>query len=201
MFACNVDGVEMWAEGENDGRQVHLGFDSLRVAIVGEREAAILTERLRWLNAAGRALLDETWILTVFTADGRSGQALPWESYLSPAPGRSSITLSGRPYHGLGMRFVREMDAGGRFFSARGSGVDGTNGHRAEWCAYAAEAAPGRPVTVAILDPATRRSDSADPAIRHSTHTGRHRQIWGVDLMAKRPPCSASQDTTSPENL
>ncbi len=164
MFACNVEGVDFWGEFEKGGREAHVTFEPLAVETVGtlegaKREAAVLREKLRWVDADGRALLEEERTLKVLapaTATGSAGspvQVVAWESRLSPPAGGKTVTLSGSPYHGLGLRFIQSMDRGGAFLSSSGAtGVDGTNGKDAAWCAYSAETGPGSPVTVAIFD-------------------------------------------------
>jgi hypothetical protein len=162
MFACVADGVNFWEEGEKGGREAHLAFAALRVETRRGAEAAVLVEKLRWEDASGLPILDEERSLTVFEPARPEAQLLLWESRLSPAAGRPSVTLSASPYHGLGLRFARSMDRGGRFFSSGGGeGVSGTNEKEASWCAYSAEAAPGWPVTLALLDgPANPRHPS-----------------------------------------
>ena len=77
---------------------------------------------------------------------------LAWRCRLGAPPGKQSVTLSGSPYFGLGMRFVVSMDAGGQFQNADGkTGVEGTNAVQSAWCAYSA-VADGKPVTVAMFD-------------------------------------------------
>jgi hypothetical protein len=167
MFACNVDGVDFWGEFEKGGREAHVSFEPLAVEQVGEagaaanvrREVAVIREKLRWTDAEGHALLEEERTLKVLApaaATGSAGsavQVVAWESRLSPPAGGRAVTLSGSPYHGLGLRFIQSMDRGGTFFSSTGAtGVDGTNGKDAAWCAYSAETGPGSPVTVVIFD-------------------------------------------------
>lgn len=162
MLATNVNGVELWGEFKDSGRELHLSFDPLRLATFDNTEAVVLTERLRWVDAEGGALVEERRTLTVLAPRSSSEQLLLWESYLSPAPGLERATLMGRDYHGLGLRLLRSMDSGGTFLSPAGAGVEGTNGKKAPWCAYSAEAAPDLPATAAIFDaPGHSRSPTA----------------------------------------
>ena len=77
------------------------------------------------------------------------------ESKLSPAEGLDAVKLGGHHYYGLGMRFLKSMDGGGRFFNASKQPGNVVNGSErlvaARWCAYTARA-DGKPVTVAIFD-------------------------------------------------
>ena len=65
-----------------------------------------------------------------------------------------SLTIDGRHYFGLGMRFVRSMD-GGKFFNADGREGKVYRGEerlvRSRWCAYTVKA-DGKDVTVAMFD-------------------------------------------------
>jgi hypothetical protein len=65
------------------------------------------------------------------------------------------VTLGGSHYFGLGMRFVEDMDQGGRFFSAGGGEGQPVRGEerlvRTRWCAYTAKVL-GRSVTASMFD-------------------------------------------------
>ena len=76
---------------------------------------------------------------------------LTWQSEFEVPQGKDFATLTGSPYFGLGMRFIKSMDTDGRFYNADGKiAVEGTNGKQAIWCAYTAKA-DGKPVTVAMF--------------------------------------------------
>ena len=80
---------------------------------------------------------------------------LTWESRLTCPMSKESIVLSGSHYHGLGMRFVRSMDASGEFRNPDNKPGIVFRGEerlvRSRWCAYTAQA-DGKTVTVAMFD-------------------------------------------------
>lgn len=156
MLACKAGDVDFWGEGPGTGRQVPLALEPLRVEARDGGESASIVQRLRWDDATGRALLDETRRIAVAPGDGKS-VLVRWESVLTPAAGAGAVTLSGAPYHGFGARFAATLGPGRFLASTGGTGVSGTNGKRAEWCAYTG-GPPGAVVTVALIDsPANRR--------------------------------------------
>lgn len=163
MFACGVDGVNYWEERAEAGRQVHAAWSRLEVLPIpgsAERpgaapEAALLEETLHWQRPNGARPLAERRTIVVFAPTPAAPRLLTWQTALTAAADGPGVTLAGSNYYGLGMRFVAELDRPGRFFAAAGkTGVDGTNGARAPWCAYAAALAPDRPVTLAMFDAA-----------------------------------------------
>ncbi|MBI4606837.1 MAG: PmoA family protein [Planctomycetes bacterium] len=150
MLACKAGDVDFWGEAEGSGREAHV---SLEATVEKDGTSAVIRGKLRWSDARERALLDEERTVRVLAPPDPKALVVLWESRLAPAEGAGPVTLAGSPYHGLGARFVRAMDRGGAFLASGGlTGVEGTNGKDAAWCAYAAEVAPGEPVTVAILD-------------------------------------------------
>jgi hypothetical protein len=86
---------------------------------------------------------------------------LSWDSRLSPAEGQRPVLLKGQRYFGLGIRFIKAMDKGGKFLFAGDRSADPTDSNEnlvhASWCAYLAKV-NDKPVTVAVFsDPANRR--------------------------------------------
>jgi hypothetical protein len=116
-------------------------------------EVAVLRERLRRQTTDGKILLEEHRVLTVPSGQPGDPRVITWESTLAAPPDGDPVTITGAPYHGLGIRFIQTMDVGGHFQNSTGSvAASGTNEARAAWCAYTAEPAPGKPVTVAVFD-------------------------------------------------
>jgi hypothetical protein len=151
MFAVAVDGVDFWAEGDKFGLQKHREGQEPRVIERDGQSWVVGTQKLDWVAPAGdKLLLQETRTMVV----GRLAKAtlVGGQFVLQTPPGKDSVTLSGSPYFGLGMRFVQSMDKGGTFLNADGkTGVKETNDARSAWCAYLASA-DGKPVTVAMFD-------------------------------------------------
>ncbi len=155
MFAVAVNGVNFWEETPGCGRQVH---DSWLARTVegpagGQPVQAILAQKLRWQSPRGETVLEEVRRLVLEPGVGRDPRVMPWSSSLTAPKAGPGALLTGANYNGLGARFPAGMDKGGRFLDAAGhEGVADTLGRRSSWASYAAEAAPGRPVTLVLLD-------------------------------------------------
>ena len=152
MYAVNVDGLEFWGEPSGAGRQVPRYLQILAPTAVGGLHRTGLLQTLNWTSAQGRTVLQEKRTIEVWRSADLDASLISWQSELRAPPDKPSVELTGRNYFGLGMRFLRSMDTGGRFFNAdRGQDVAGTNDVSSHWCAYAAQAG-GQPVTVAMFD-------------------------------------------------
>jgi hypothetical protein len=161
MFAVAVEGVNFWEEQQQPGRQRHLSFANyVKAGDANNPESAArlpdgqgFDEQLEWVNPrTDEILAKELRTIKVCQMKDQNSTVLNWAAKLSPPVGKDSITLTGSPYFGLGMRFLESMDTGGRFINAQGqTGVENTNDKRAKWCAYVAKA-DGKVVTVAMFD-------------------------------------------------
>ncbi len=80
---------------------------------------------------------------------------LTWESVLASPSSNEAPVLSGSHYHGLGLRFIRSMDATGEFRNPDNDPGVVFRGEerlaRSRWCAYTAQA-DRKIVTVAMFD-------------------------------------------------
>ena len=161
MFAIGVDDVDFWAEDSRSGHQREVGkFHSGTKAHSRDGQnvrMAWVTQQVEWRNSElSEVLLVENrqvmWA-EIGPREGRPAVRLVlWKSELSLPPEKETARLWGRPYFGLGMRFIEAMDRTGQFFNAAGAeGVKETNGSRAPWCAYRVHVGD-RPVTVAMMD-------------------------------------------------
>ncbi|MCL5281297.1 MAG: PmoA family protein [Planctomycetes bacterium] len=165
MFACAVNNVDFWGEAPGPvdghferlpGKQQHLRFDDVAViGPVGHRWGRY-GESLRWVSQPNsEPLLAEQRTITAGRIGDPAVTFLTWESRLSVPQGKDSIVLSGSHYHGLGLRFIRSMDATGEFRNpdnAPGAIFRGEERlTRSTWCAYTAQA-NGKTVTVAMFD-------------------------------------------------
>ena len=152
MFAWGVNGLTFWTETKDSGLQTHQQWKDLRIEPHGGIERAVLDEHLLWQTPGGKLLLEEQRKLTIPAAAKHQPRLLIWQAGFSVGKEAAARTIAGSKYYGLGMRFVRAMDKGGQHFNAAGgAGVAGTNGRRAAWSAYTAEAGPGRKVTVVMF--------------------------------------------------
>jgi hypothetical protein len=159
MFAVAVDGVDFWAEypHANPGRQVQSSLETISGRVEESIDVAGVTGTIRWLAPDDTRLLDEERMVRTYSSssDCLDASLVTWRSQLRPAPGRTTVTLSGSHYFGLGLRFVESMDKGGRFIYEQGEAGTVVRGQehltRTKWVAYAS-ASDGRPVTVAVFD-------------------------------------------------
>lgn len=164
MFAVKVNGVNFWEERPASGRQAHRDLIDVRTDVKTDVEndkrhdtrEASFTELIDWMNPdSQRSLLKELRTIEVRQATDLGATLLTWQSKFELPAGKKSAMLTGAHYHGLGMRFVKSMDTGGRFTNAAGKpGTifrDEERLVRATWCAYTANA-NGKTVTVAMFD-------------------------------------------------
>ncbi|MBI4604888.1 MAG: PmoA family protein, partial [Planctomycetes bacterium] len=136
-------------------RSLHAGFAPPRLADGGGTEAAAISERLRWLDASGRAVLDEQRTVTVLAPEA-AGVTVLWESYLSPVLGAGPAALAA-----AGLRVSLDPSLAGGTFLAAGEAAPRPElrGVRAGWCAWRAAgstgpAGPAGPLAVALHGPA-----------------------------------------------
>jgi len=165
MFAITVDGVNFWEQQQNCGRQVHRGFDDVNTGAFNALPRAAFTEHIDWLAPDSTLLLKETRTLEIHRLKNTRATFLTWRSQFEVPPGKASAVLTGKHYHGLGMRFLKSMDAQGPFFNADGTTGEVVRGDerlaKSRWCAYTAQA-DNTPVTVAMFDdPNNLRSPAA----------------------------------------
>lgn len=153
MFAMAADGINFWEEAQKSGLQAHAAINDLRVGVGGDIHYAGFVENLDWVDPnAKRVILFESRRLELIRGKDQRASLLTWESAITAPPDRKTVALSGSDYFGLGMRFVKSMDTGGRFVNAEGkTGVKDTHAARSRWCAYSA-AVEGKPVTIAVFD-------------------------------------------------
>lgn len=153
MFAVGVDGVDYWAEGAGCGIQIPEGGFECVSEKSENRIRYRLSHGLRWQGPNGNDQLQEKRTIELIR-DPRAPKAtlVVWTIKLAVPANREKVELWGRPYFGLGLRFVETMDRNGKLFNSLGdTGVQGTNNRRAQWCAYTAKAGD-QTVTVAVMD-------------------------------------------------
>lgn len=159
MFACDVNGVDFWGETAGQvplGKQGHERFRD--VGVVGPQGCrwACFAETVHWGSSRGNesSLLEQRTI-TAGRIEKPAATFLTWNCELAAAGGKKSVLLSGSHYHGLGMRFIRSMDADGEFRNPDNDPGVVFRGEerllRSRWCAYTAKA-DGKLVTVAMFD-------------------------------------------------
>ena len=165
MFACAVNNVDFWGEapGPADGhfervpgKQQHLRFVDVPVPLRVDECCPEFAESIRWVSQPkNEPLLLERRLIATDKLRKKEAALLTWESKLSVPEEKDSVVLSGSHYHGLGLRFIRSMDATGEFRNADNDPGVIFRGEerlsRSKWCAYTAQA-NGKTVTVAMFD-------------------------------------------------
>jgi len=162
MYAIKVNGLNFWEETPGCGveKPVQTAPPEFGSSPQGLPQA-VLRQTLHWVGPAEAllpdttkaALLIERRTLTLTVNEAQQEVALQWKSEFEVGPQTNQVTLTGANYHGLGMRFLKEMDplaehlnAGGKP-DLSGSKQDATP-HR--WGSVSFDR-PGRPVTVVLF--------------------------------------------------
>ena len=141
MLALGVNGTDFWHEwNETNGKQITTSFHA---------GADFIETEIDW-NVPGKNVLKE--VRKINAMRGNNATLLDWHSTFEAV---EDAVLAGNHYFGLGMRFVQEMDTGGRFFNSTGADGEIFNGDErlttCRWVAYTANV-EGQPVTVAMFD-------------------------------------------------
>ncbi len=175
MYAIRVNGINFWEETSGNGveKTVQAPEPILGAAERDGRKIpqAKITQVLNWLapqdaflpNNAPVALLVEHRTLTL-TADAQVQEiALEWKSQFEVGPKTNTVVLSGANYHGLGVRFLQELDRLA-VHSMAGTRPDLSNNRQevspAPWAAVSFDA-PGHPATIALAGhPSNSRGDA-----------------------------------------
>ena len=159
MYALKVGDTNFWEElVPNAGKQMTNDVQYIAVANSPTGRPTVKSE-INWRSNT-QSLLLETREISVTDRNTVSERPdavlLDWQSTLR-APEETVLGGAGSGhYYGLGMRFVQEMDKGGRFFNSTGTN-DGeiVRGDerltRCRWMGYTAKV-DGEPVTVAVFD-------------------------------------------------
>ena len=161
MYGIKVNGVNFWEETPGCGTQKPIAT----IPWVESRNAAgdpqfTLQQIINWLapedvalqDTAPRALLVEhrTLILTINAA--RQEVALRWKAAFEVGSKTNQVTLTGANYHGLGMRFLPELDPLAKHLNA--GGAPDLNGRqdvsRHSWGSVSFDQ-PLHPTTLALL--------------------------------------------------
>jgi Methane oxygenase PmoA len=175
MYGIKVNGLNFWEETSGCGVEKVIetgkpaaGFGELNGQFVPQ---AKFSQVLHWVapqdaflpDSAPVALLIErrTLVLTVNPAQGEV--ALEWRSQFEVGARTNTVVLTGANYHGLGMRFLQELDPLA-VHSMAGTRPDLGNNRQevssAPWAAVSFDA-PGHPATIALAGhPANARGDA-----------------------------------------
>ncbi len=172
MYGIKVNGVNFWEETAGCGVQkvVESHTPEILQDAAGLPQAR-LTQVLYWLapadaflpNTNAPALLIERRTITLTVDPEKRETALHWKSDFEVGPRTNVVTLTGANYHGLGMRFLEELDALAVHLTPEGNpdlanSRQDTSAHRWEAVTFNH---PGKPATIALFGaPGNARGDA-----------------------------------------
>jgi hypothetical protein len=122
MYGIRVNGINFWEETSGNGVEKpvqtappEFGFEQNSS---GKLPQATISQVLDWVapedaflpTNAPVALLVERRILVLTVDEPHAEVALEWRSQFEVGPRTNTITLTGANYHGLGIRFLQELD-------------------------------------------------------------------------------------------
>lgn len=166
MYGIKVNGVNFWEETSGSGVQKVVESSAPEIfATPRGLPAARWAQLIYWLapqdaflpNSNAPALLIERRTLTLVIDKARQETALHWKSRFEVGSKTNEVILTGANYHGLGLRFLKELDPVATHITPEGK-PDLANG-RQDVSSHAWEAvtfdAPGQPATIAIFGAAS----------------------------------------------
>ncbi|HTL57832.1 MAG TPA: DUF6807 family protein [Candidatus Limnocylindrales bacterium] len=175
MYGIKVNGINFWEETSGNGVQKPVESPEPVVGFAenaeGKLPQAKMFQVLHWVapqdaflpNSAPVALLVEHRTLLLTVSEGRHEIALEWKSQFEVGPKTNTVALTGANYHGLGMRFLQELDPLAEH-SLSGMRPDLANNRQdvsASTWATVSFAQPGHPATVALVGhPSNARGDA-----------------------------------------
>ena len=158
MFAIGIDGIDFWGETQTPacGVQKHVAIGSYGTEQSPTFATAHFSEIVNWIGPdSDKPLLKEKRTITAGRTKTGDATLVTWRSQFALAEGIDAVKIDGRHYFGLGMRFIRAMDATGTFLNADNAKAQTYRGDekllRSRWCAYTVKI-EGKPVTVAMFD-------------------------------------------------
>ena len=154
MYAIKVNGTNFWEEVEKSGREEPESILKISASSSNKGDDVGFKSTLNWVDGDGANLMTENRSIYVQNAQQFNARLLTWQSNFNTTNDGGDLSLTGSHYHGLGMRFIPEMDEIGAFFTAENK--EGTIFRGEErlipdrWCAYTAPV-NGKNVTVAMF--------------------------------------------------
>jgi hypothetical protein len=150
MLGFTIDGGNFWDE------KVKRKPGTQKTTKTEATKDGQLVSTLDWIKFDGKKVATEKRTVTTIPLEEVEATVLDWNSTLSCPNDLKKVNITGRHFFGLGLRFVKSMDNGGRFFFDEKHGkscvVRGDERvTQAHWAAYTAKV-DGKPVTVAIFD-------------------------------------------------
>jgi hypothetical protein len=178
MYGITVNGINFWEETAGCGvEKVVESPPPILERTPGGQPQAQLTQLLYWVapqdaflpNSNAPSLLIERRTLLLTVDPGKRETALHWQSAFEVGTRTNVVTLAGANYHGLGMRFLKELDPLAVHLAPEGR-LDLSNGRQdvspLPWEAVLFDM-PARPATIALFGAATNaRGDNHYFAMR-----------------------------------
>ncbi|MDR1923391.1 MAG: PmoA family protein [Planctomycetaceae bacterium] len=211
MFAVAVDGHNFWEENSpNIGRQltrkiyIKQADGKKTEAAASDNRTSSLESDLDWVNGADKVLIKEKRKVDVQLSDAVNSNAggkvtlLDWETTLIADDKGAFLDKISHHYYGLGMRFDKSMDKGGRFFSDKSDNkFDVVRGDEkvteCRWLAYTSKL-NGEQVTVAVFghpgNPIPTKGFSMGDSPKG------HFAYLGITLNLHRQPVSMKPDSS-----
>lgn len=162
MYGIRVNGVNFWEETSGSG--VQKVVESPAPEVFKTRDGlpgARLRQTIYWVepqhaflpNTNTPALLVEQRTLELVVDAAAEETALHWRSQFEPGSRTNQVILTGSNYHGLGMRFLQELDALAVHFTPEGEPDLSNNRQDVARHAWAAVsfARHGKPATIALF--------------------------------------------------
>jgi hypothetical protein len=172
MYGIRVNGINFWEETPGCGIQkpVETIAPEIGQSPAGLPQARI-SQVIHWLapedaflpDTNAPALLVEKRTLTLTLDEKQQEVAVHWRSHFKPGTKTNVVVLTGATYHGLGMRFQKELDAVAVHFTPEGKPDLG--GNKQDMSVHTWEAvefnAPDHPVTIVLFGhPQNARGDA-----------------------------------------
>jgi len=172
MYGIRVNGLNFWEETAGNGVQKPIKWlrQESGVSAAGLPQVT-LCQLLHWVSPQEAflpdttpvALLIERRTLILTVEEAQQEVALHWKSEFQVGPKTNQVVLSGANYHGLGMRFLKELDPlAAHVNSGNQPDLSGNKQDlsRHKWGSVSF-GQPGKPATVVLFGhPANARGDA-----------------------------------------
>ncbi len=118
MYGITVNGLNFWEEASGSGVQKVVATTGPETFTTANLPGARLTQLIYWVapedaflpNTNTAPLLIERRTLRLVVNPQDRATALHWQSTFQVGTKTNSVTLTGTTYHGLGLRFLKELD-------------------------------------------------------------------------------------------
>jgi hypothetical protein len=128
MYGIVVNGINFWEETPGNGVQRVVLNEKPVIGTDKNRPSVAFTQTIHWVSpmdaflpdTTGAALLLERRTLTLTIDEEKQEVALQWKLAFEAGSKTNQVTLTGANYHGLGMRFLKELDAPASHLNAGG---------------------------------------------------------------------------------